>query len=135
MLGGGVLVGVVVPLGVVVVDSVGLLTVPVGLPTAYGVGDELGGVTAVPAAPAAPATPPVPVVGAAVGFGDGPMFCPIALPLTTNSTRRFNCLPVAVLLEAIGSDSANPRAPTLPDETPWLIRKSRTESARLSESL
>ena len=73
MLGGGVLVGVVVPLGVVVVDSVGLLTVPVGLPTAFGVGDELGGVTAVPAAPAAPATPPELGAGVALGFGDAPM--------------------------------------------------------------
>ena len=74
MLGGGVLVGVVVPLGVVVVDGVGLLTVPVGFPTAFGVGDKLGGVMAFPAAPAAPATPPELGADIALGFGAPPIF-------------------------------------------------------------
>src|SRR5262249_57725867 len=111
------------------------ITIPAARHSALELGANLAAFPPPPPPPPPPATPPEPAAGVAPGFGDAPMFWPIALPLTTNSTRRFNCLPVAVLLEAIGSDSANPRAPTLPDETPWLIRKSRTQSARLSHSL
>ena len=105
--GGGVLDGVTpVPLplaGAVVVPELlpgvvaaGEVTAPgaldcgveAGAATLPEVAEEPEVVVVVLAAPAAPEIPPpAPVAGAAPA---GAMFCPIALPLTTSSTRRFN---------------------------------------------
>ena len=104
---GGVLDGVTpVPLllaGVVVVPELlygvvaaGEVTAPgaldcgveTGAATLPEVAEELGVVVVEVAAPAAPEIPPV---ASAAGVAPaGAMFCPIALPLTTSSTRRFS---------------------------------------------
>jgi len=47
---------------------------------------------------------------------------PITSPDTIISTRRFNCRPAAVLLSATGSAFPIPRASTLLEETPELVR-------------
>lgn len=47
----------------------------------------------------------VPVVVVVVVVVDELMFVPIAVPLTTSSTRRFICRPAAVLFDATGLDS------------------------------
>lgn len=67
------------------------------------------------------------------GFAPGALFAPMAVPLNTNSTRRFIFRPAAVVFGAIGFSCPMPFAVTLSVGTPWLIRKSRTDAARFSE--
>src|SRR5712691_105138 len=59
---------------------------------------------------------------------------PMASPLTTSSTRRLRWRPSAVSLEATGCVLPKPWAVMEDGDTPCSARKSRTESARRSES-
>ena len=105
--------------------------VEAGVATVPGLPGEPGAVVVVWAA--APVAPEIPPETAGAAFA-GAIFCPMAVPLTTSSTRRLSWRPAAFELEATGSLSAKPSADTLPCATPWLVRKSRTASARLWES-
>jgi len=59
---------------------------------------------------------------------------PMASPLTTSSTRRLRWRPSLVSLDATGCVLPYPRAEMADGETPCSARKSRTLSARRSES-
>src|SRR5437016_5080223 len=59
---------------------------------------------------------------------------PMASPLTTSSTRRLRWRPSEVSLDATGCVLPKPRAEIADSETPCSARKSRTLSARRSES-
>ena len=61
-------------------------------------------------------------------------FVPITSPETTNSTRRFCCRPAAVSFVATGTVSPNPFAVRMSPLNPCVIRNSRTDPARCSDS-
>ena len=61
-------------------------------------------------------------------------FVPITSPETTSSTRRFCCRPAAVSFVATGVVSPKPFAVRISGLSPCVIRYSRTDSARCSDS-
>ena len=91
---------------------VGALTVPLAEPdTPVAGGCGLPGAALVPGGaglvwPVAPMLPVLLIPGVPVGapglLTPGVMLLPIAVPLTTNSTRRFICRPAAVAFVATG---------------------------------
>jgi hypothetical protein len=93
--------------------AVGALTVPLAEPDTPGVAGVCGlpGAALVPGGavlvwPVAPTLPVLLIPGVPVGapglLTPGVMLLPIAVPLTTNSTRRFICRPAAVAFVATG---------------------------------
>src|SRR5260370_31134308 len=68
------------------------------------------------------------------GAAEAVAVLPMASPLTTSSTRRLRWRPSAVSLEATGCVLPKPWAVIEDGDTPCAARKSRTESARRSES-
>src|SRR5713101_8308755 len=68
------------------------------------------------------------------GAAEAMAVLPMAAPLTTSSTRRLRWRPSAVSLVATGCVLPKPRAVMEEAGTPCSARKSRTESARRSES-
>src|SRR5260370_32194205 len=68
------------------------------------------------------------------GAAEAVAVLPMASPLTTSSTRRLRWRPSAVSLEAAGCVLPKPWAGVEDGDTPCAARKSRTESARRSES-
>ena len=93
--------------------AAGALTAPLAEPDTPGVAGVCGlpGATLVPGGvglvwPVAPMLPVLLMPGVPVGapglLAPGVMLLPMAVPLTTSSTRRFICRPAAVALVATG---------------------------------